>query len=981
MPTLVVLGVLALLFGIFTNVWTERLWFASIDSREVFDISLLVRAALFFLFGALTAGVVALNAVIAYRLRPPFRPMSLEQQSLERYREAVDPIRRQVLLIGAGLLGLLAGTSATGAWATVLQWWYRSPFGTQDAIFGADVGFYVFEYPFWRFLLSFAFGAVVLSLLTAAVVHYLYGGIRLQTATNRVTPQAIAHLSALVAVLMLLKAIAYWLDRYALVLEDTRQFTGASFTDVNAMLPGKTILAIIALVCAVLFVVATVRRDWTLAGLGVGLLLLSAILLTTLWPAVVQQFQVRPSEADREREFIGNNIAATREAYGIDEETVQVEEYAAVTSASAGQLRGDADTVPGVRLLDPAVLPPTFQQLQQVRGFYSFSDPLDVVRYEVDGRSRDMVVAVREIDIAGIPDAQQNWINEHTVYTHGFGYVAAFGNQRNADGSPVWAEEDIPPAGALTDELGPYEPRIYFGENSPPYSIVGAPDGADPVEFDVPSDSGESGGQFNTYSGEGGVPVGSLVNKLLFATRFQEGNILLSNRVNPESKILWDRDPRLRVEKVAPWLRVDGDPYPALIDGRVTWLLDGYTTSNTYPNAQRIPLDIATSDSRTAREGVASQLPEAVNYVRNSVKATVDAYDGTVTLYAWDEEDPVLRVWQQVFPDLVVDRDEISDELLAQFRYPQDLFKIQRGLLARYHVTNPTTFYSGQDFWTVPNDPTVAAPVAVPPYYLTLQMPDQDEAAFSLTTTYVPRNRQNLAAFMAVNADAASEDYGTIRILRLPGTTQIDGPSQVANSFETDQAIAQATLPLRQSGADTREGNLLTLPVGGGLLYVQPLYVERRAGDASFPLLRLVFVSFGGQVGVGSTLIEALDQVFQGDAGTPTTPDGEDGEPGDGEPPGTPEAELAAALAAASQAYADAQAALREGDFAAYGEAIDRLGAALERAAAASGTQGEAPADVPPEDAPAEDAPAEDAPAEDAPAEDAETPATDADAA
>ncbi len=967
MPTLVVLGVIALLFGVFTNLWTERLWFGSAGYGQVFTTQLVTQVSLFLAFAVLTFLAVVGTAALAYRLRPRYRPMSVEQQSLERYREAIDPSRRSIMVVGAGILAITSGLGAAASWQTFLVWWNREPFGTTDPQFNVDVGFYIFEYPWWRFVLSFGFATVILALVTAVVVHYLYGGIRLQSPGDKVTPAAIAHISALAALLMLLKAAAYWLDRYGLVLEDNALFTGASFTDVNAILPAKTILTFIALVCAGLFLVAVLRRTWTLAGIGLGLLLLSSVLLSAAWPALVQQFQVRPSEADRESAFIERNIAATRDAYLIGRDRVDIQEYNAVTTATAGQLREDADTVPNIRLLDPSVVPQTFQQLQQVRGFYSFSDPLDVVRYEVDGETRDMVVAVREIDQNGIPSAQQNWINEATVYTHGFGYVAAFSNQRNADGSPVWAEEDIPPVGVLGEELGEYEPRIYYGENSPEYSIVGAPEGQDPVEFDIPTDAAEGGGQRNTYSGEGGVEVGSLFDKALFATKFQEGNILLSNRVNADSKILWDRQPRQRVEKVAPWLIADGDPYPVIVDGRVKWVIDGYTSASSYPYAQRIGLEVITSDSRTQREGVANQPQAAINYIRNSVKATVDAYDGTVTLYEWDDTDPVLQAWKGVFPDSVVSRSEIPEDLLVHLRYPEDLFKVQRGLLARYHVSDPNTFYGGQDFWEIPPDPAAAAPVPVPPYFLTLQMPGQEEATFSLTTTFTPRNRQNLAAFMAVNADASSSDYGTIRVLRLPGSTQVDGPSQVANAFETDQAIAEATLPLRQSGAETREGNLLTLPIGGGLAYVQPVYVERRAGDASFPLLRLVFASFGGTVGVGPTLQDALDDVFQGDAGTdtgenvPGTGDGGE-EPDTGEDQGTTEEQLTRALADAQTAYDEAQAALREGDFTGYGEAIERLGSALERAAELSGVPvAPVPEELVPDDAiPAEPtAPAE----------------------
>jgi hypothetical protein len=788
-------------------------------------------------------------------------------------------------------------------------------------------------------------------LITAAIAHYLYGGIRLQTPGEKVTSAAQAHLSVLIGLFVLLKAIAYWLDRYGLVLDDNRLFTGASYTDVNAMLPAKTILIFIAAFVAVLFFVNVWRRSWTLPGIGLGLMVLSAVLLGGLWPFLVQQFQVRPSEAGREEPYIERNIEATRTAYGVVDGNVEVVQYSATTEVEAGQLEEDAATVPGIRLLDPNVVPRTYQQLQQVRGFYSFPETLDVDRYDVEDATRDTVVAVREIDVAGIPEEQQNWINEHTQYTHGFGFVAAYGNTRNADGSPVWAEEDIPPVGVL----GEYEPRIYFGENSPEYSIVGAPEETTPVEFDIPEDPDSGGDQRNnTYEGDGGIPTGSFINRLLFATKFQDGNILLSDRVNAESKILYDRDPRTRVEHVAPWLTVDGNPYPAVVDGQIVWILDGYTTLNSYPYAQRVSLDEATRDSRTVRQAVVAQPQDHINYARNSVKAVVDAYDGSVTLYAWDEDDPVLQSWRDAFPDTVEDRSEIPDDLMAHLRYPEDLFKIQRGLLASYHVTNPAVFYAGQQRWIVPNDPT-GEQAFQPPYYQTIQLPESDSANFSLTTTYVPQNRQNLAAFMAVNADARSDNYGQFTILQLRSDTQIDGPGQVANNFEADPEVAQELSLLRQGDAQTVSGNLLTLPVGGGLLYVQPVYVERASGDAAYPLLRRVLVSFGSRIGYDDTLQGALDQIFQGESGADTgeepgiegpaePPAGEEPPPAGEEPPPV-EGDLAAALADAQQAFTDAEAAQREGRWADYGEALERLEAALARAEAASG--GGEPAEEP----------------------------------
>lgn len=954
LPTLIILALLLILFGVFTSFWTERLWFQSEGYGNVFSKVLLTRTVLFVVFGLFMAAAVTVNAYIAWRLRPVIRPSSVEQQSLDRYREAIDPVRRWIVLGIGVLLGLIAGGSAAGHWKTFLQWQNGVSFGKDDPQFGMDIAFYVFDYPWWRFILSFLFAAVVLGFIAALVTHYVYGAIRLQTPGDKVTRSAQAHLSVLIGLFVLFKGVAYWLDRYALVVNGSfvgnQDLTGAGYTDISAQLPSKTILAFIAVICAVLFFANVWRRSWLLPGMSLGLLVLSAVLLGAVWPLIVQQFQVRPNEADKESEYISRNIEATQDAYNISD--VQSDRYEATTQVTAGQLAQDADTVPGIRLLDPNVASPTFQQLQQVRGFYTFQNPLDVDRYTVDGVTRDMVVAAREIDIEGIPDAQKNWINEHTVYTHGFGMVAAYGNQRSSDGSPVFAEEDIPPQGVLGD----YEPRIYFGENSPEYSIVGAAKGANPVELDIPEDADNQDQQRNnTYDGDGGVPIGSLFNKLLYAAKHQEGNILLSDRLNEDSKILYHRDPTERLEKVAPWLHVDGNPYPAVVDGRVLWIMDGYTTLDSYPYSQRIPLDDFTNDSRVQRAGVAAQPRENVNYVRNSVKATVDAYDGTVTLYAWDDDDPVLETWAKTFGNTVQPKAEIPDALLDHFRYPEDLFKVQRGLLTRYHVTNPATFYGGQDFWVVPNDPTVNGAVPQPPYYLSLRMPDQESAAFSLTTTFVPRNRQNLAAFMAVDADSRSDDYGTIRLLTLPGSTQIDGPNQVANTFESDQAVATATLPLRQSNASTVEGNLLTLPVGGGLLYVQPIYVQRTGSEATFPLLRLVVVSFGSRIGVADTLQGALDQVFEGDAGSNTgeePPTGGTTTPpptgggGTTSPPatGTP---LAQALADAQAAFAAAEQAQREGRWADYGTELDKLEDALSRAAAAQAAAGATPSASP----------------------------------
>jgi uncharacterized membrane protein (UPF0182 family) len=942
-PTLIVLVALLVLFGIFTDFTTDLMWYQSIDYSSVFTTQLVTKVLLFVLFGLLMGAAIAANVVVAYRLRPAYRAMSLEQQSLDRYRMGLDPYRRWVVIAAAGAIGLLAGLSAAGQWRTWMQWRNATPFGQQDPQFGRDVSFYTFSLPWWRFLLGFGFTIVVLSLIAALVTHYLYGGLRLQTPGEKATPAAQAHLSLLLGLFVLLKAVAYWLDRYSLAVAHDNileGWTGLKYKDVNAVLPAKTILAIIALICAVLFFANVVRRTWMLPGLGFGLLVLAAVLIGGVYPAVVQQFQVRPSESDKEAAYIERNINATRQAYDIAD--VEPQDYNARTDVEPGQLRQDADTTASVRLLDPSVVSPTFQQLQQIRGFYSFPETLHIDRYRMNGKTQDVVVSVRELDLAGVPERNRNWINDHTFYTHGFGFVAARGNARDAEGKPQFISREIPPTG----ELGEFESRIYFGEQSPPYSIVGAPDGSPPRELDFPDDTSPNGQRNNTYAGDGGVEMGSLWRQLLFAWKFREEKILLSDRVNGESKILYIREPKERVERVAPWLTLDGNAYPAVVDERIVWIVDGYTTTDNYPYSSRSPLGEVTTTALTTQQRAVIAPRNEVNYIRNSVKATVDAYDGTVTLYTWDEQDPVLQTWKKAFPGTVQDRSEISPELMGHLRYPEDLFKVQRELLRRYHVTDPQAFYGGQDFWRVPADPTAdgaatavtttgdAEGKAQPPYYLTLQMPGQEAPSFSLTSTFVPVNRPQLAAFMAVNA-APGEDYGTIRVLQLPRNTAVPGPGQVQNNIKSKPEITQQLTLLSRGGqAQIQFGNLLTLPVGGGLLYVEPLYV-RAATGTSYPLLQKVIVAFGDQIAMGDSLQQALDAVFRGESGAAT---GEQPPPRGG--PTTPApsdaaAQLAAAITAAQQAYADGQVALQAGDFAKYGEAQKRLATALERAAAA----------------------------------------------
>ncbi len=930
--TLGVLAVLGMAFTMFAGFWTDWLWYRSVGYSSVFTTTLWTKIGLFFVFGLLMALSVGFNIWLAHRLRPPLSAMSMEQQSLDRYRLGIAPYKKWLLLAITALVGLIAGASASGQWRTWLMWVNGVSFGQKDPQFHLDVSFYAFDLPWYRFLLGFGFAAAILSLIAAALTHYLYGGLRVTSPGARATAAATGHLSVLLGIFVALKAVAYWLDRYGLAVKSsdfkaTDNWTGLRYVDANAYLPAKTILFCIAVICALLFFATLWRRTWQLPVIGFGLMVLSAILIGGLYPAIVQKFQVQPNEQAKEAPYVNKNLKATREAYGIDD--AQVTEYSGQSATEdKAQLRDDVDKAASIRIMDPNIVSPTFQQLQQIRNYYGFPTNLDVDRYHKDGQDQDTVIGLRELNLNGIP--KNNWINDHFRYTHGYGVVAAEGTSADSQGRPVFTESDLPSKG----DLGKYQQRVYYGEKTSTYSIVGGPQ----KEIDYSDDSGE---KTYSYEGKSGVNLSNPINRAAYAVAFSEPQILYSGAIGEGSRILYNRTPKERVEAVAPWLTIDGDAYPAVVDGKIQWIVDAYTTTNGYPYASRTTLGDTTADSLTAtnnsRAVVAQQ--NQVNYIRNSVKATVDAYSGEVKLYQWDTQDPVLKTWMKAFPNTVEPKSEISESLLAHLRYPQDLFKVQRELLSRYHVDDATTFLSGSEVWQVPDDPTNKSGNAVPPYYLSMKMPDQKEQAFSLTTTFTPNGRDNLSAFMAVDAEAGTKDYGKIRILKLPTNTTVNGPKQVQSQFNSEQDIAETISLLSRGDSNVEYGNLLAVPLDGGLLYVEPVYV--RGGGLKYPLLRKVLVTYGGSTAFEDTLDQALNKIFGAEGTTPEPPE-DDGDTTEPTPPPTTEnPTVQDALNDAQKAFEDGQQALKDGDWEAYGKAQEDLEEALRRAEEAQ--SGESP--------------------------------------
>ena len=947
-----IIAAIVIIFFIFSSLYTDWLWFDQLGFATVLTTQWLAVSGMFVVGFVGMAIPVFASIAIAFRSRPVYAKLNSQ---LDRYQQVIEPLRRLAMWGIPALLGLFAGVATSSRWDVVLTWLNRTPTGKTDPQFGLDISFYLFELPFYQSIAAFASAVVLIAGIGALATSYLYGALRLNGREVRISKPARVQLAVIGAVYIAIQAGSIWLDQYATLAQSSSGLlVGASYADVNAVIPGRAILAGIAAIVAVLFIITAIIGRWRLPIIGTALLIVSSLLIGSLYPFIVQRFQVEPSARSLESTYIERNIQATRDAYGVAD--VKEQSFDPTTDAAPGALRDDAATTANIRIIDPALVTRTFAQLEQFRQYYQFSPQLDVDRYMIDGQVQDTVIAARELNLDGLGSAS-NFYNRTFVYTHGYGVVAAYGNQRSTEGLPVFLQSGIPNGGALGDQ---FEPRIYFGEESPPFSIVGAPEGSRPVELDFPSSADEGAeNATTTYAADGGPKLDNVFKKIIYALKFQSEQIFLSDAVNDSSQILYDRDPKQRVQKVAPYLTLDSDAYPAVVDDKVVWIVDGYTTSDKYPYSDVKQLSSSIVDTYTPPPAYAI---DNINYIRNSVKATVDAFTGEVKLFAWDTTDPILETWQKIFPTTVLPISEMSDDVMNHVRYPADLFKVQRSVLSTYHVTDTDSFFSSDDAWITPNDPTQSAATAEfqPPYYLTMQVPGATEPNFSLYTTYIPNSsgettRNVLTGYLAVNADAGgtpgeiAEGYGKFTLLALPRQTTVPGPGQVQNNFNTNTEVANQLALLARGDTEIVRGNLLTLPVGGGLLYVQPVYVQSTA-ETTFPVLRKVLVSFGDNIGFEDTLDAALNSVFGGDSGAnagdggipvtpPTGPDTGTGTPVTPTTPTTPTGQspsLQAALADAQQALQDRAAAYAANDLVAAATADEALQSAIERAIAAS---------------------------------------------
>ena len=900
-PAIVLLIVVLAITAIFAlaRFITDCMWYSQLGFESVIWIQLGAKIGVWVLYAILMSAFGYLSAALAIKARPSNADgtyIRIKGNVIDLKQGISSKLALHVAGIFSLIVGAVFGFKFYNHWAQILLMFNAQPFGIKDPQFGIDNGFYVFVLPGLRLFISAFVLLLVISLVFSIITHILMGAIRFSMPIDgkgilSITKRARRQISVWFMLVILVWALQQILDMFALVTLDGSRITGGSYTDMNAGVPGSIAMAVITVlvgsIIAFWFMKShalsveapisvrfkTAIKAWKTPIIALAFMIVCSMVISLAWPALVQRFKVAPNAQELEATYIQRNIDATKFAYGLN--NVKKESYNATSKGKSGALSKEAESTAQIRLLDPQVTSPTFRQLQQSKQYYTFADTLSVDKYDIDGVSQDTVIAARELDLAG--NDNRNWVNDHTVYTHGYGIVAAYGNKVTSDGQPQFMEYGIPAQGKLTKSQK-YEPRIYFSPNAPEYSIVGSPKGTAPWEFDYPTGSQ---GALTTFKGNGGPSLGNFFSKLLHAIRFGSDQILFSDRVTAESQILYDRDPKTRVSKVAPYLTLDGRVYPAVVDGRVKWIVDGYTTSDSYPYSQMTDFGKITQDSTTTTShSIKGLTNQRANYIRNSVKATVDAYDGSVDLYVWDTKDPVIKAWRSIFPGHYHDISKISGDLMKHLRYPESLFKVQRYLLAKYHVDTASQFFSGEDFWQTPVDPTESQKaqkedILQPPYYLTLQTGDAKKPVFSLVSTYIPAGkstREILTGFLSVDSDAGDTpgkigpNYGKLRLQELPKVSNVPGPGQAQNNFNANANVSKELNLLESGSTKVKRGNLLTLPLGGGLVYIEPVYVQS-SGSTSYPLLKKVLVAFGDQVGFADTLDEALNQVFGGNSG------------------------------------------------------------------------------------------------------------------
>jgi uncharacterized membrane protein (UPF0182 family) len=925
--------------------YTDYLWFDSLGQGGTWSALLGAKVVPAVVFTAVFFVIMLASLLIADRLAPKVRPMgpaSPEDELVNRYQQVAGRYQGRIRVAISAFFALIAGIGVSSQWRNWVLFMHRVDFGVKDPQFHKDVGFYVFQLPFIQFILDWLFAGLVIVLLVTAVAHYLNGGIRFQSPLQRVTPQVKAHLSVIVAVMALVKTAQYYFSRFGLTLSGRGVVDGATYTDVKAQLPAFNLLIFISVVAAGLFLWNIFRRGWVLPVIAVGLWGFVSIVVGTIYPAAIQNFRVKPNELAQERPYIGRNIAATRAAFKLN--NVNVSPFNFTSDLNPSVVDTNRGTIENARLWDPAVIRSTYQTLQGLQPYYSINN-VDIDRYTINGQTTQVLVAARDLNSNSLPS--QSWVNQHVVYTHGYGSIVSPTNQATSSGDPAFTLSNIPPTSngiPLTNQGA----QLYFGQNQSGYVIVNAKQ--DEFNYAQANNTNAS----TRYKGRDGVKLSNIIRRAAFALRFGDINPLISGQVTGNSKLLMVRDIQTRVQKLAPFLQFDSDPYPVVVNGRITWVLDAYTTSDQYPYSQT-----------SSGEG---GLSTSFNYVRNSVKATVDAYDGTVHFYVIDPKDPMVRSYREAFPDLFSDFSKMPAAMRDHLRYPENLFKLQSDVFSTYHVTNTSAFYAGTERWLLSPDPNAVLGATVTPtttrgtqraptitattprqdpYYLYIRLPGDNRESFLILQPFVPVSQNNqqtrLASFMTAKSDPAN--YGQLQAFVMPQGGNVNGPVQVANNIQSDQALSQQFTLLSQGGSAIVKGNIQLIPVGSSIVYVQPIFVQQGSSQG-YPQFRFVVVFTQGKNPTFATTVnEALTKLFGGAATAPTTPTTPT-TPTPTPTPGTSNPTAQNLLNQAAQKFTDADTALRNGDLATYQTDIT-AGEALVRQAQALLSGGSTPSTTP----------------------------------
>jgi uncharacterized protein len=920
--------------------YTDYLWFHEVGFTQTWRGLIAAKLVPTLVFSAFFFVLMLVNLVIADRLAPRTRAMGPEDEMVERYRSYVAPYAGRVRFVISAFFAFVVGSGVSSQWSNWILFRNHVSFHQRDPQFHRDIGFYVFQLPFLRFVSQWLFVSFVLVLLIVAIFHYVNGGIRLQTPFQRVTPQVKAHLSVILALMAFTKTWQYFLGRFELVFSTRGSVDGATFTDVHAQLPALNFLMIISVVCAGLFIVNIWRRGWVLPVIAVGLWGFISIVVGTLYPLYIQKVQVKPNEFTKEQPYIKRNITATRVAFGIND--IKSQPYNYKENLTPKIIQANSATIDNARLWDPDQLLPNFQQNQKLRPYFGFTS-LDLDRYPIGDQELEVEIGLRELNSSQLPS--NTWLNQHLVYTHGYGAAAVEANAVNsADQTPDYLLSDIPPTGDLTVT----QPNVYYGEGLSGFTVVDS-------KQDENQPTASQNDSTIRYKGTGGVQTSSFLRKAAIALSFGSWDLFISHQVDTQSRVMFLRDISDRVQKAAPFLKFDADPYAVVVGGRLEWVLDAYTTTNKYPYSQSL--------HPTGLSG-ASGLDNSFNYVRNSVKVTVDAYNGTITYYVVDPSDPIIQAYEKAFPKMFTSASKIPAELKAHFRYPEDIFRAQTEQYQRYHLTDASEFYRAGNLWSVAPAPSSSDSTSTPaaaaaggsnggrsaqlatsgpridPLYLMMHLPNApgtpESQEFVLERSFVPAANPNvLTAFIVARSDGPN--YGQLVLYDTPDNQDIPSPSKAATNIDSNTSISQTLSLLDQHGSSVVRGDVQLIPIGDSILYVRPIYLETTEG-ATFPRFKFVAVTYGEHSVLSDSIPDAINALFG--AGSSTT--GPTGPTGPTPPAAT--GTVANLLQRAQDEFAAADAALAKQDFATYGKEIkaaqaDVAAAIRELQAASTGTK------------------------------------------